>query len=167
MFDSSYAYKVISRERGFPKLTDYKNAWLYFFDDKLSNRYIVRLKEFEYDVYFIKFHQRKDKNSHNKYRVETHVNDSMKIIGTCLQIMLDFLEEKCEVASFGAVGVSSLDEQEEGRSQRFRIYELLFKNIFSDVDFIHADMPDSSATFIINRKTDVEKVLSYLAQLFE
>ena len=157
----------MGKETGFPRLTDYKNTWLYFFDDSKGNRYIVRLEEFEYDVYFIKFHLRKDKDNPKKYQIETHVNEPIKVIGTCLQIMLDFLNEKCKTASFGAVGVASLDESEEDQSQRFRIYELLFKNEFAPVDFIHADMPKANATFIINRKADVEKILPYIATLFE
>ncbi|MEN0047557.1 MAG: hypothetical protein AAF806_10910 [Bacteroidota bacterium] len=71
-----------------------------------------------------------------------------------------------DTASFGAIGVASLDESEETQSQRFRIYELLFKNIFSDIDFVHADLPRANATFIINRKMKVEEVLSYLVKLF-
>ncbi|MEM1326205.1 MAG: hypothetical protein AAGI23_09640 [Bacteroidota bacterium] len=165
MFDSSYSYRSLGKQSGLPNANDFKTAWLYFFDDKFGNRYIARLEEFEHEVYFVKFHRRKDKNSNNKYRVQTNVNDSTRIIGTCIQIILDFLEHKCVTASFGAVGVVSEDEETQSPSQRFRIYELLFKNIFSDIDFIHADMPSANATFIVNRKAKVDQILPYLSEL--
>ena len=82
--------------------------------------YIVRVEEYKYDIYAVKFYQKSHSLSKNKYRIMTNTNEPRRIIYTCINIMLA-IYKKNNRASFGFIGVNGFNENVIC-TKRYRVY---------------------------------------------
>lgn len=148
MLDSSYPFYFIQRDRGDEEGIDYVSLYR-FKSQKSKFVYIVRVEEYEYNIYAVKFYQKSHSLSKNKYRLMTNTFEPRRIINTCINIMLSIYDKNAH-ASFGFVGANSIDEEESYRTKRYRVYSRLVATYFSNKYFFHKENIEKSAYMLIN-----------------
>jgi hypothetical protein len=149
MLESSYPYTFLQKCKVGNNGLLY--VLLYHFKSTKSNlRYIVRVEEYEYKIYAIKFYLKSNSNSKNKYSMMTNTNEPRRIIYTCINIMLSIYESN-KSASFGFIGANGNDE-DVCCTKRYRVYSRIIATYFSDIYFVHKENIEKSAYMLINRK---------------
>lgn len=147
MLQSAYPFYLIQNDKGGSK--GLLHILLYRFKSTKSNLvYIVRVEEYEYNIYAVKFYQKSHSLSKDKYRIMTNTNEPRRIINTCINIMLT-VYQKNKKASFGFVGANGFDE-DISYTKRYRIYSRIIATYFSDEYFYHKENIDKSAYMLIN-----------------
>lgn len=147
MLQSAYPFYLIQNDKGGSK--GLLHVLLYRFKSTKSNLvYIVRVEEYEYNIYAVKFYQKSHSLSKDKYRIMTNTNEPRRIINTCINIMLT-VYQKNKKASFGFVGANGFDE-DISYTKRYRIYSRIIATYFSDEYFYHKENIDKSAYMLIN-----------------
>lgn len=144
---SAYPFIFIQRDKENTKGLLYVSLYR-FKSTKSKLVYIVRVEEYEYHVYAIKFYQKSHSNSPHKYRLLTNTNEPRRIINTCIKIMLS-LYNKDTYASFGFIGANGLDESERC-TKRYRVYSRIIATYISSTIFTHKENKDKSAYMLIN-----------------
>lgn len=125
---------------------------IYHFKSKKSNlAYIVRVEHFDYDVYAVKFYLKNHSLSPDKYRLMTNTNEPRRVINTCINIMIDIWQNN-DIASFGFVGASGMDEDSPGNTKRYRVYARMVATYFSSRYYLHKEDVDKSTYLLVNRK---------------
>ena len=110
--------------------------------------YIVRVEQYEYNIYAVKFYQKSHRLSHNKYRIMTNTFEPRRIINTCINIMLSIYEEDPK-ASFGFIEANGFNEDTKC-TKRYRVYSRIVATYFSDRVFYHKENIEKSAYMLIN-----------------
>ena len=163
MFDSSYSFRFIQNVK--PRLDDqFRVKRMYRFKGKNGILYIVDVEEYNHKVFAVKFYPNSHAHNDDRFSIETGRHDMIRIVGTCVKIMLAIKEEVSN-ASFVAIGASS-EGEEKKNTQRFRIYDLLFRNIFGPVSYALYRNVERSTVFAINRNIFDEGVFDEVKQLF-
>lgn len=125
---------------------------MYRFKSTKSNlTYIVRVEVYPKHVYAIKFYLKANRNSPNKYRLTTNTNEPMRIINTCINIMLSIFESDTK-ASFGFIGSNGMDEDTYCCTKRYRVYSRIMARYFSSEKFCHIENKGKSAYLMLNRE---------------
>lgn len=170
MLQSAYPFYLIQSDKGDSK--GLLHILLYRFKSTKSNLvYIVRVEEYEYDIYAVKFYQKSHSLSKNKYRIMTNTNEPRRIINTCVNIMLT-VYQKNKKASFGFVGANGFDE-DISYTKRYRVYSRIIATYFSDEHFYHKENIEKSAYMLINNislkeNPDlVEQIESFFIEQYE
>lgn len=170
MLQSAYPFYFIQSDKGDSK--GLLHVLLYRFKSTKSNLvYIVRVEEYEYNIYAVKFYQKSHSLSKNKYRIMTNTNEPRRIINTCVNIMLT-VYQKNEKASFGFVGANGFDE-DISYTKRYRVYSRIIATYFSDEHFYHKENIEKSAYMLINNislkeNPDlVEQIESFFIEQYE
>ncbi len=166
MFDTHYEFRYINYRKAKP--TDYfiKEHKL-IFSSKSNQKYIVNVEEYKLHTYVIKFHLKSHSDSDNKYKLLTNQYDAVKILSTCVNIMLYFYK-KDNLASFGFIGANLLDE-DEANTKRFQVYKRIMENLFSPLYFHHYNIPEKSIYLLLN-KANLElntNLLDDIEQMFK
>lgn len=147
MLQSAYPFYFIQSDKGDSK--GLLHVLLYRFKSTKSNLvYIVRVEEYEYNIYAVKFYPKSHSLSKNKYRIMTNTNEPRRIINTCVNIMLT-VYQKNKKASFGFVGANGFDE-DTSYTKRYRVYSRIIATYFSDEHFYHKENIEKSAYMLIN-----------------
>jgi hypothetical protein len=171
MFDKVTSYKFVYATNHKERKGEYEVLnHILTFDCRFNHHYIVNVEEYPNDIYVIKFHLKSHSLSDEKYSLTTGFNDMGRIVATCLNIMVWFLNTRNEKASFGFIGASSKDEK--GISKRFKIYAHLMKNVFTPLKFVHYQFEAKNAYLLLNREKytthkEIEKGLTDITQMFE
>jgi hypothetical protein len=132
-----------------------------------KRKYLVTLEEYSFGVYAIKFCGLKDRKSKKAYSYIYNDGDSLKVISTCLQIMLDMWRNHPGISfAFYAVPRTEEDKREDKRT-RYRIYENIMLNLFSPHYFKHYMDPNANVYVLLNRsvkrkKQVIEKIGGFL-----
>lgn len=170
MLQSAYPFYFIQSDKGDSK--GLLHVLLYRFKSTKSNLvYIVRVEEYEYNIYAVKFYQKSHSLSKNKYRIMTNTNEPRRIINTCVNIMLT-VYQKNKKASFGFVGANGFDE-DTSYTKRYRVYSRIIATYFSDEHFYHKENIEKSAYMLINNislkeNPDlVEQIESFFIEQYE
>lgn len=147
MLQSAYPFYLIQRDKG--DSSGLLHVLLYRFKSTKSNLvYIVRVEEYQYNIYAVKFYQKSHSLSKDKYRIMTNTNEPRRIINTCINIMLT-VYQKNKKASFGFVGANGFNE-DINYTKRYRVYSRIIATYFSDEYFYHKENIDKSAYMLIN-----------------
>lgn len=147
MLESAYPFYFIQNDKG--DSDGLLHILLYRFKSAKSKLvYIVRVEEYEYNIYAVKFYQKNHSLSKDKYRIMTNTNEPRRIINTCINIMLTIYQNN-KKASFGFVGANGFDE-DVSCTKRYRVYSRIIATYFSDEYFYHKENIDKSAYMLIN-----------------
>ena len=164
MFDSSYKFRYCNNTKS-QKGQYHVVEHILTFSSKIKYRYIVHVEEYPHFVYVIKFHLKNHSKSDKKYNFETHIQDPLKVIGTCIEIMLDFYR-KNPFASFAFIGANSILETNRRNTRRFKIYRRIMENSFSVITFKHFIYEDESAYFLLNKDNSESDLFIKIEQMF-
>lgn len=147
MFLDSYPtyYCGIDRNKVRPSLIE---THLFRFKDHNRHRYIVRAEKYPLKVFAIKFFLKAHRFSENKYNLTTNFGTPTRILGTCIQVMVE-LHQKYPDASFVIFGANSINEKPDN-TKRFRIYKAILGRFFSPLKFRHIVNPKKSVYLLIN-----------------
>lgn len=147
MLESAYPFRFIQRDKG-----DFSGLFyvlLYTFKSTKSKLvYMVRVEEYEYNIYAVKFYQKAHSLSKNKYKLMTNTNEPRRIINTCINIMLSIYQEN-KRASFGFIGANGFNE-DISYTKRYRVYSRIIATYFSNKHFYHKENIGKSAYMLIN-----------------
>lgn len=147
MLESAYPFHFIQKDEG--NADGLLSISLYKFKSTKSNLvYIVRVEQYKYSIYAIKFYQKNHRLSPDKYRIMTNTFEPRKIINTCINIMLCIYEDNPK-ASFGFIGANGFNET-TNCTKRYRVYSKIVATYFSDRFFFHKENIDKSAYMLIN-----------------
>ena len=134
-----------------------------FKSQKSNHTYIVRVERYVEHTYCVKFYDKANTHSDNKYSLRSATFEPRKIVYTVLNIMFDVLERD-EKASFFFIG--SEDEKDvPGKStRRFRFYSKLVLSIVTDSVFQHFRSAPLSLYILVNKKS-VKDVSSFVTRI--
>jgi len=125
---------------------------MYRFKSTKSNlTYIVRVEVYQLHVYAIKFYLKTNRNSPNKYKLTTNTNEPLRIINTCINIMLSICQDDAKT-SFGFIGSNGMDEDTYCCTKRYRVYSKIMARRFSDEKFYHMENKGKSTYLMLNRE---------------
>lgn len=119
---------------------------------KSHHTYIVRVEKYIKHCYCLKFFDKANINSKNKFSLRTNTFEPRTIFYTLFHIMMDVLE-KDPTASFFFIGAE--DEKDElGQStRRYRIYMKFVTSVVSDKLFTHYAVSTESLYILINKRS--------------
>lgn len=170
MLQSAYPFYFIQIDKG--DSSSLLHILLYRFKSTKSNLvYIVRVEEYKYNIYAVKFYQKSHSLSKDKYRIMTNTNEPRRIINTCINIMLT-IYQKNKKASFGFIGANGFDE-DISYTKRYRVYSKIIATYFSDKHFYHKENIEKSAYMLINNISLnenhdlVEQIESFFIEQYE
>lgn len=170
MLKSAYPFYFIQKDKG--DSSGLLHILLYRFKSTKSKLvYIVRVEEYEHNIYAVKFYQKSHSLSPNKYRIMTNTYEPRRIINTCINIMLTIYQNN-EKASFGFIGANGLKE-DINCTKRYRVYSKIIATYFSDKHFYHKENIDKSAYMLINNialnenPNLVEQIESFFIEQYE
>lgn len=170
MLQSAYPFYFIQKDEGDSQ--GLLHVCLYRFKSTKSNLvYIVRVEEYKYNIYAVKFYQKSHALSKDKYRMMTHTNEPRRIINTCINIMLSIYQAD-KRASFGFIGANSFNEG-ISCTKRYRVYSRIIATYFSDEYFYHKENVEKSAYMLVNNialkenPSLVEQIESFFIDQYE
>lgn len=170
MLQSAYPFHFIQIDKG--DSNGLLHILLYRFKSAKSKLvYIVKVEEYRYNIYAVKFYQKSHSLSKDKYRIMTNTNEPRRIINTCINIMLS-VYQKNKKASFGFVGANGFNEN-ISYTKRYRVYSRIIATYFSDEYFYHKENIEKSAYMLINNislneNPDlVEQIESFFIEQYE
>lgn len=116
-----------------------------------KRKYLVTVEEYSFGVHAIKYCGLKEKGRGNAYSIIYNDGDGVKVISTCLQIML-YMWQRNPNISFGFYAVPRVDPspKKKNRKSRFNIYEKAMLNLFSPDYFRQYNDPRSLVYILLN-----------------
>lgn len=131
---------------------DIQARMLYTFRSRRNHTYWVIIDKCVHNIYGIKFHLKAHRNSERKYNVLTNHGEARTVLYTCMNIMLNEVCAKDEMASVGFVGANK-EGEDPSNTQRFRIYQTLVLTCVRANDvYEHFANEEKSAYILIPRK---------------
>ena len=124
-----------------------------FKSDKSHHAYIVRVECYKKHAYCIKFFDKANINSKNKFSLRSNTFEARTILYTMFHIMLDVLKRD-EKASFFFIGAEDEKDQDGMVSRRFRLYRRFVLSTVSDDKFEHFRRNDLSLYILVNKETE-------------
>ena len=122
-----------------------------FKSDKSHHAYIVRVECYKKHAYCIKFFDKANINSKNKFSLRSNTFEVRTILYTMFHIMLDVLKRD--------------EKDQDGMvSRRFRLYRRFVLSTVSDDKFEHFRRNDLSLYILVNKRY-VEDTTSYADEL--
>ncbi len=147
MIPQSYSFLLVHRHKN---TEDVLSVDLYRFTSiKSGLTYIVRVEEYPYNMYAVKFYSKNHRHSDKKYQLLTNTFEPRTIIYTCINIMLSVYKSNPK-ASFGFIGSNSVGES-HSNTKRYRVYSRIVATYFSDTFFEHIENIDNSVYMLINK----------------
>lgn len=141
-----------------------------FVSTKTNKKYIVRLEDWNDDLFAVKFYLDRDKKNKNKYTVLTGYNEATTVLRTVLNIMIEFSSNRRKngiCTHFVVVG-TGITNDFENNTKRFRIYSKLLQNLISPLYYIHYEFVEKSIYFLCDRNNldALSHLISKLKQNF-
>ena len=124
-----------------------------FKSDKSHHAYIVRVECYKKHAYCVKFFDKANINSKNKFSLRSNTFEARTILYTMFHIMLDVLKRD-ERASFFFIGAEDEKDQDGMVSRRFRLYRRFVLSTVSDDKFEHFRRNDLSLYILVNKETE-------------
>ena len=122
-----------------------------FKSDKSHHAYIVRVECYKNHAYCVKFFDKANINSKNKFSLRSNTFEVRTILYTMFHIMLDVLKRD--------------EKDQDGMvSRRFRLYRRFVLSTVSDDKFEHFRRNDLSLYILVNKRY-VEDTSSYADEL--
>ena len=134
-----------------------------FKSDKSHHAYIVRVECYKNHAYCVKFFDKANINSKNKFSLRSNTFEARTILYTMFHIMLDVLKRD-EKASFFFIGAEDEKDQDGMVSRRFRLYRRFVLSTVSDDKFEHFRRNDLSLYILVNKEY-VSDTASYADEL--
>ena len=122
-----------------------------FKSTKSHHTYIVRVEKYVSHSYCLKFFDKANINSKNKFSLRTNTFEPRTIFYTLYHIMLDVLR-KDEKASFFFIGAEDEKDELGLATRRFRVYRRFVSSTVSDHLFEHYRRNDLSLYILVNKK---------------
>lgn len=121
-----------------------------FKSEKSHHAYIVRIEEYRSHAYCVKFFDKANINSKNRYSIRSNTFEVRTILYTIFRIMLDVLKRD-PLASFFFIGAEDEKDQKGMVSRRFRLYRRFVLSTVSDEKFDHYRRNDLSLYILVNK----------------
>ena len=124
---------------------------------KSHHTYIVRVERYIEHAYCVKFFDKANMLSDNKFSLRTGTFEPRTIFYTIFNIMLDVLKRDPD-ASFFFIGANDEKDTPETTTRRFRIYVRFVLSTVDDRVFKHYRVNDLSLYILVNRQhvTDMD-----------
>ena len=124
----------------------------YRFKSARSNHtYIVRVERYVQHAYCLKFFDKANMLSENKFSLRTGTFEPRTIFYTLFNIMLDVLKKDPE-ASFFFIGANDEKDEPGVATRRFRVYVKFVLSTVSDSVFKHIRVNDMSLYILANKQ---------------
>ena len=139
-----------------------------FKSTKSHHTYIVRVEHYQENAYCLKFFDKANIDSKNKYSLRTNTFEPRTIFYTLIHIMLDILKRDSS-ASFFFIGAEDERDISGMVSRRFRVYRRFVSSVISDEQFEHYRRNDLSLYMLINKHSvkDTSEFAHKLADLVQ
>ena len=163
IFDYKFKTQKPSKKEGFLVCTHN-----YIFFNQLNKKYIVKINEFEEDLFYVSFYMQGSRV--NKYSVLTNDGYLKTKVYTCLDICYNIYKQN-PTASFCFIGAATLKEIKEDSRQtkRFRIYRRLVSSYFyrylTDFNLIYDE--NNCFMLLANKKADTKKLSELINNCFD
>jgi hypothetical protein len=177
MFETSYHFHKVGDQK--PNNKKYlERLYTYSFrtaslNNKQKGRlYLIEVEKYAYNIYVIKYYPKYLKSSPKRFNILTGENKCSKIVGTCLQVMLQILS-KDKFANFGFMGAHSVDpinniEEDRHNTKRFRVYKQAIENLFGIELFSHyIDITNSTYIILNNNNDDHHNLIFNASMMFD
>lgn len=122
-----------------------------FKSEKSHHAYIVRVERYKKNAYCVKFFDKANINSKNKFSLRSNTFEARTILYTIFHIMLDVLKRDSK-ASFFFIGAEDEKDQEGMMSRRFRLYRRFVLSTVSENKFDHYRRNDLSLYILVNKE---------------
>ena len=126
-----------------------------FKSEKSHHAYIVRVECYKEHTYCVKFFDKANINSKNKFSIRSNTFEARTILYTIFHIMLDVLKRD-EKASFFFIGAEDEKDQKGMMSRRFKFYRRFVLSTVSEDKFEHFRRNDLSLYILINKKSELD-----------
>lgn len=117
--------------------------------------YVVRVECYKGHAYCVKFFDKANINSKNKFSLRSNTFEARTILYTVFHIMLDVLKRDNK-ASFFFIGAEDEKDQKGMVSRRFRLYRRFVISIVSERKFDHYRRNDLSLYVLVNKEYIVD-----------
>lgn len=134
-----------------------------FKSEKSHHIYIVRIEKYQEHAYCVKFFDKANRNSQQKFSLRTNTFEPRTIFYTIFHILLDVLK-KDEKASFFFIGAEDERDVLGSSTRRFKVYFRFVTSIVSDKLFAHFPIEDDSLYILVNKRS-VEDRTSYASRI--
>ena len=124
-----------------------------FKSDKSHHAYIVRVECYKKHAYCVKFFDKANINSKNKFSLRSNTFEVRTILYTMFHIMLDVMKRD-EKASFFFIGAEDEKDQDGMVSRRFRLYRRFVLSTVSDDKFEHFRRNALSLYILVNKEPE-------------
>lgn len=171
-----YDLKFIQREPCRDKSSHLWTLIYKFFCEDSKVHYIVRAEYHEENVFAIKFYckqHRKSKYKYNKLMNVHNYSGLMKILNTCILVVIKILEQ-FPSANLALSSARSIDfshrvklVEDLPENQRYRVYTELIKKRIGNKTFTHYKFPKYSSYLLVNNKAkDISKKKDLIKKMF-
>ena len=133
-----------------------------FKSTKSHHTYIVRVENVSHS-YCLKFFDKANINSKNKFSLRTNTFEPRTIFYTLYHIMLDVLRND-EKASFFFIGAEDEKDELGSATRRFRVYRRFVSSTVSNRLFEHYRRNDLSLYILVNKKA-IKDPFGYAEQI--
>lgn len=121
-----------------------------FRSTKSHHTYIVRVEKYRKHCYCLKFFDKANMSSKNKFSIRTNTFEPRTIFYTLFHIMMDVLD-KDHSASFFFVGAEDEKDELGQATRRYRVYMKFVSSIVSSERFTHYAVNSESLYILINK----------------
>ena len=140
-----------------------------FKSSKSNHTYIVRVERYVEHTYCVKFFDKANMLSDDKYSLRTATFEPRKIVGTVLNVMLDVYKQDQD-ASFFFIGAEEEKDVPGKATRRFNFYADFVLSVISDRNFMHYRNDLLSLYMLINKdsvkdvETHVRRINRYVTE---
>lgn len=136
-----------------------------FTSGKSKHTYIVRVEKYIRHCYCLKFYDKANRNSKNKFSIRTNTFEPRTIFYTLFHIMMDVLD-KDPSASFFFIGAEDEKDELGQATRRYRVYMKFVSSIISDKKFAHYAVNTESLYILVN-KSAVDNTLEFAEKIMK
>lgn len=122
-----------------------------FKSQKSHHTYIVRVERYIEHAYCVKFFDKANMLSDNKYSLRSATFEPRTIVSTIFNIMFDVLKRD-EKASFFFIGAEDEKDIPGRATRRFKFYSRFTLSVMSDEKFEHYRVAPMSLYILVNRQ---------------
>lgn len=140
-----------------------------FKSSKSNHTYIVRVERYVEHTYCVKFFDKANMLSKNKYSLRSATFEPRKIVSTVLNVMLD-VYKRDEKASFFFIGAEDEKDNPGKATRRFNFYADFVLSVISDKVFTHFRNDPLSLYILVNKQyvidiqSHVKRINDYVAE---
>jgi hypothetical protein len=153
MFDSGYQFRLATKPP--THINDYPliEQFIYRFKTDKKRTYLVHLHKYDYTVFVIKFHDKKQSLSADKFNFVLNDFDCGRVLRTIIEIAMSVLANE-QYASFAFVGAHKPGKESKQtiNTQRFKIYKRMAEYFLGSITFLHVYEERSNCYILVNKK---------------